>query len=99
MKYIMLEQELKDGMLHYVPVIFPNGLVHSDVSESLIELANKTFRGQPFKVVSAGEVRIDSVRTSGNSETLNLESSVLDSLIINTIDYRPFYDFKLHKNR
>ena len=97
MKYIMLEQKLKDGMVQYVPIIFPKGLVHADVAKSMIACANETFKGEPFTVVSAGEINVDMPRTYGNSETLLVESSPLDRLIINAIDYQPFYELTLHR--
>ncbi|WP_295674615.1 hypothetical protein [uncultured Mucilaginibacter sp.] len=93
----MLEQKLKDGMVQYVPVIFPKGLVHADVAKSMIACANETFKGEPFTVVSAGEIRIDFPFVSGNSDTLGVSSFCLDGHIVNAIDYQPFYEQTLHR--
>jgi hypothetical protein len=81
MKYVMFAIT-QDGLTHNVPVLFPTSLIHADVAAVLL-----TGPLKGYQVVSAGEGTILSLGLHGKSTTLGLSSRVIDSKILNTIDY------------
>ncbi len=83
MKYIMFVKPI-GGIEHYVPVIFPNFLVHSDVAKAVLA----TDQMKDFKVDSAGEYGPLNGACSGKSDTLNVKAkSPRDEVIISHNDY------------
>lgn len=83
MKYIMMRVKHKT-FTQYVPIIFPNALVHSLVAKAI-----KTHIGMGrAAVVSAGEIQNGKILPGSTSTTLNL-SPVLprDQDIIDSVDY------------
>lgn len=83
MKYVMFRKAL-DSVTLFVPVIFPNALVHADVAEAMM--------AGPLKdhfVHSAGEVSLFGGRAavSGESETLNRKCDPGDARRIMMSDY------------
>lgn len=85
MKYVMFKRKLgkgKDsGVVQFIPVIFPNQLVHADVAEALME-------GGPLDgctVHSAGEWT--GMAAVGGSETLKIKSDPADTRRILLNDY------------
>ena len=91
MKYIMFESDLGAELKQYIPVIFPNNIVHSIVSDFMLAaLAEHQFE---CKVRSAGFVRFDAttrgilVTCSGESETMGVKSHPEDGDIIEMNDY------------
>lgn len=87
MKYVVFEVKI-DDMIRRIPIIFPNGLVHSMVAEALTKYKDDhgdlVIDGKP---VSAGECVVDVESTHGSSITLKLEADAEDRLLINYIDY------------
>jgi hypothetical protein len=85
-KYIMFELTL-DGVTRYVPVIFPDILVHADVAKRVG--ACEPLRGKA-KVRSAGSIQWEAdqwqmparVVCSGSSETLDVTADPNDGRII-----------------
>lgn len=82
MKYIMFKSE-QGEMTKLIPVIFPNDLVHKDVSDALQQsvLKNTTIH-------SAGFISPLNLCPEGGSETLNVKADLLtDGLVIKMNDY------------
>jgi hypothetical protein len=86
MKYVFIEVSMDDGMVQMLPVIFPNSLVHEDVSKAICRLV----RGA--KPVSAGFINMRADATYDKSETLQLSSREEDAAVINFIDYMQMRD-------
>lgn len=85
MKYIVFSLGL-DGMSREVPVMFPNCMVHIEVARSLV--AGQVLKGNPIKVVSAGEYCPFNGACSGESTTLMVKSrGDIDTKLIQTHDY------------
>ena len=84
MKYVMFKKQLEDGTI-YMPVIFPNSVVHSDVGEMLIN-------GEKLDIHSAGDVSIRDATCGGSSSTLGLGSDTKDQDRIMLHDY--FHGFE-----
>lgn len=84
MKYVMFKRELPN-LTHYVPVIFPNTGVHSDIAAAIISMPGMS----EFKPVSAGEVTLGfEINCSGHSTTLELASDPEhDQYVIAMNDY------------
>lgn len=80
-KYIMFSVERKPPRL--IPVLFPVELTHADVAKALARVP------QLRKAVpeTAGTITFDVSSCSGDSETLQLRSSALDALVINSYSY------------
>ena len=87
MKYIMVKitgEELDQ----FVPIIFPNSLVHSEIAKSIKRMIMWDRREGGVTIVSAGDYCIMNRTCSGRSETLGLESrGMVDESIINMNDY------------
>lgn len=81
MKYVMFKKTT-DELTHYVPVIFPNHLVHADVAEDL-----RTGALSGYEVHSAGEFCAFSNSVSGESTTLNVQHDPEDGRRILFNDY------------
>lgn len=75
MKYVMF----KRGE-HYVPIIFPETLVHADVAEWMR-------LGPGYQVHSAGFISPLSMKCHGRSESLGVESDPGDTVRIRMNDY------------
>lgn len=82
MKYIMFKRKTK-GLTHYLPVVFPNQVVHADMAAACE--ASPAFKG--YRVHSAGEFTPMSCECSGRSDTLGVESGPQDSRRILLNDY------------
>ena len=82
MKYVMFKRV--GPVDHYVPILFPENLVHSDVAEGMI---NGPLAG--YKVHSAGFLPSVGIHSSvyGGSETLGVQHDPEDSHRINLCDY------------
>lgn len=77
MKYIILEDE--NGMI--LPIIFPERLIHSEVSRAIQRVARKNLNSF-YEPVSAGFVEIKDCTVHGKSETLNLKPKQFDNIDI-----------------
>lgn len=81
----------RDGLPHFIPVIFPDELTHADMA--MLILRQKTMRD--FKPIRAGFVALElttmgrnfPMSTYGRSETLKLESDPEDARIIKWYEY------------
>ena len=83
MKYVMFEKRMSDGLVHKVPVIFPNTLVHDEVSEALTAGPLKG-----YAPCSAGEISPLDMQPHGESTTLRLKADeALDETVIRLNDY------------
>lgn len=82
-KYIMFR--VTNGSIErMVPVIFPDFLVHEDVSRGI-----RASCGRNMTPVSAGSIEgLDIHAVTGNSETLKLECHAADKTIINHSPYQ-----------
>lgn len=80
MKYVMFAKPFPKGdLVQFMPVVFPDNLVHADVAAAL-----KPLLGDP---VSAGDVTILGANVSGKSSTLNLKSHPKDGVMLRMCDY------------
>ena len=70
----------------FVPVIFPDALVHDIVAKAFIGALRK-HGWTGCKVESAGEIDMAAIQTFGSSETLGVEAREEDAEIITTYDY------------
>lgn len=82
MKYIMFGKLGRDGQMERIPVIFPDRLVHSQVSLKILAALP---RG--FAPISAGSVNLGEIETHGKSDTLKLSPMDDDANVIATYDY------------
>ena len=71
MKYIMIKMTIKDAS-RYVPIIFPECLVHKNVAEHIEHLMRMEHNAE-VEIVSAGFYDIGAT-CYGESESLNLKS-------------------------
>lgn len=78
MKYIMY----RVGNRHY-PILFPDLLVHAQVADRLSTL----IQFQKAVIVSAGEVSLVALSTTGESHSLDVSAEELDARRINVLDY------------
>lgn len=84
MKYVMLEIRGPGGLKRRVPVIFPNEMVHEDVTKAIQTIAPYD-KAVP---VSAGDITlISGVTCDGQSNTLKLKAHKKDALTIQLLDY------------
>jgi hypothetical protein len=81
MKYIMFEI-IGEPMKRFVPIIFPNLLVHKLVEQDIIRTLKR--HNWNATVRSAGQIDLDSGKCFGESETLKVKFHKDDSKIINT---------------
>lgn len=90
MKYVMFEVT-HGSFTRYLPVIFPDDLVHSDIAENVSNAIAQSFEITKLEINVANAGFINSmdcdVSVYGRSETLNLDSNPEDSLIIKLHDY------------
>jgi hypothetical protein len=90
MKYIVFtvtEPKLKSK--YRIPVIFPDVLVHDDVSKALVAMMQTQFKNRSVKPTSAGFISsfcIDPV-CNGVSTSLNLSPHKSDNDLIRMCDY------------
>lgn len=85
-KYIMFENTIGDSKFLF-PVIFPDKMVHSEVSAVLRHCQPGWHHGG-VKPISAGmidQLYVEGV--GGESETLKMASKIEDENIINTYNY------------
>ncbi len=94
MKYIVFAKEMKETT-HLIPVMFPDNLVHRNVSRAL----RLTEELQGYKPIRAGFVELGQTLTAGGitktfpwvthgeSETLGLKSDPSDATLIMTYAY------------
>ncbi len=102
MKYIVFDCELESGGHQKVPVIFPDFMIHSDVSKFFQLLLGRRHRYVHTKPVSAGFIELggkldviaggkltvrDGVVAFGESETLKLKSDPSDASLIQLYNY------------
>ena len=82
MKYVMFAKDMEQDMTHYVPIMFPDMLVHAMVASEMSRLL------PGYEVVSAGHfnpaaISIGTIFCYGESETLGIPSDPMrDSRII-----------------
>ncbi len=93
MKYIMMSVHAPDlGFKRLMPVIFPNGLVHSLVynanRRSVIDSFEEVGVSVIVEIRSAGFISLTELICHGGSETLGVEAHPDDSGIIATFDYQ-----------
>jgi hypothetical protein len=70
-----------------MPIIFPDKLVHSEVSEVMMITLRRHFPKATIEAKSAGSVDIGDVSVSGDSETMQLESNPTDARMIENYTY------------
>lgn len=70
-----------------VPVIFPEFMVHRDVSQYFQTLLRRNHPFTEVRPVSAGFFDVVEGKVSGRSETLGLDSNQEDELTILTYQY------------
>lgn len=92
MKYIVFERQIENNMVEVIPVIFPNSLVHSEVSEAIVKLIEKSHKATIVTPVTAGFVNILSSKVYSGSETLKLASTPSDALLMQMVDYLPIQE-------
>jgi hypothetical protein len=83
MKYIVLETEMGPSISQFVPVIFPDCLVHSLVAEGIIHQHRR--EEAAYQVRSAGFLSVDKLGTIeiyGKSESLKKGTHVDDAELI-----------------
>lgn len=87
-KYVIME--VSDGeRIDVVPVVFPTALIHKEMYRAMRSsyagiLKNRN-ANLKFKAVSAGFVYfnyLESIKTEGRSDSLNIDSRIEDSKII-----------------
>ena len=83
MKYIMFERELTEGVTQLIPIIFPDFLVHDEIS-AIIRRDPQMMNAAP---VSAGDIDLGVVLCTGNSETLQMPAQKDDAHVISSYDY------------
>ena len=83
MKYIMFKREMT-SVAHYVPILFSETLIHSDVAKAMIDGPLKD-----YKVHSGGFLSSVEIPSSvyGGSETLGVQHDPKDTHRINMSDY------------
>lgn len=88
MKYVMFKVEAKNMPERFVPIIFPEGLVHKDVAARVARAVCDGYNAIRATPVAAGFVQLDAVVCHGESETLGLQSMLLtDGRVIEQHDY------------
>lgn len=92
MKYIVFERQIENNMVEVIPVIFPNSLVHSEVSEAIIKVIENSHKATVVTPVTAGFVNIMSSKVYSSSETLKLASTPSDALLMQMVDYLPIQE-------
>lgn len=86
MKYIVLKVE-HGGVVREVPIIFPEFLVHANVSAALLEHCSELKDGTPIAAGEFSSLDIDA-DCHGKSISLKVESRrLVDSQLINMYDY------------
>lgn len=85
MKYIMFRVRIGDTE-KFLPIIFPDELVHSDIAETIKSLILSRYRWN-IDVSSAGSINIGATTCGGKSETLVSASDPSDAKIIQLYDY------------
>jgi hypothetical protein len=80
MKYILY----KDIHGQFLPIIFPEALVHGEVDEAL-RRRSRVLVGRDIH--SAGFTTMVAISTHGESETLDIKSNELDADVINASGY------------
>ncbi len=80
MKYLMLKKEIS-GVTHFLPIIFPNQLVHDEISELL-----RMHLNDEYTLHSAGFLTT-MWKVYGESETLGVGSDPDDSIRLGMCDY------------
>lgn len=86
MKYIMVEVELDSGGCRYVPLIFPEFMVHQDADKWFTLWLRRT-HDLVGTTVSAGFYDTRNGNVHGDSETLKLKSHGDDTAIIASYGY------------
>lgn len=90
MKYIMIHKQLDEDQAITYPIIFPNELNHCDVADQMLIHLQSIFPMDACKVISAGFINIDTYKTIGHSETMNLQAREIDGMQIRLRDYYMF---------
>jgi hypothetical protein len=85
MKYVMLKIEEKE-ITRLVPVIFPDFIIHSDISSAVRSVLKKV-HNMDSEVHSAGEINLLDCSCYGESSTLKVKSREEDGDVILRYDY------------
>jgi len=85
-KYIMLEID-DNNIQRQIPIIFPDVLVHEDVSKAISSLILGKEYSPKVRTVSAGDITISVSSVSGESYTLKAKSREEDKVTINGYPY------------
>lgn len=85
MKYVMFHKVIGSDTNYFVPIIFPNTLVHIEIADAMVA------KGAPlegFMPVSAGEISPLDMECYGESTTLKMRADgERDTRIIRMSDY------------
>lgn len=85
MKYVMFAKNMGDDLEHYVPIIFPNNLVHIMIADAMTA-SEAPLEG--YMPVSAGEISPFDMKCFGYSSTLKMSADEeRDSRICRMNDY------------
>lgn len=88
MKYVMFKVEAKNMPDRFVPVVFPEHMVHKDVADRIARAVFDGYNARVVTPVAAGFVEINEAICTGESETLGLQSMLrLDGRVIEQHDY------------
>ena len=83
-KYVMFQDE-RTGRRR--PILFPNELVHAEVTDAVIACGLMNSGGSFYRPVAAGFITLAVASTHGRSESLNMASDPDDATRINTHPY------------
>lgn len=82
MKYLVIEVDLGSFKME-MPFVFPSHMIHDEMAKSIKHNMAMIHQWMDTKVVSAGEISIESASCYGKSETLNIGSrGELDAQLI-----------------
>lgn len=87
MKYVMFKKPFGQDTTHFVPIIFPNNLIHADVAKAM---QKGPLKG--YEVHSAGEISPLGMDCTGGSDTLGVKADPADTNRIQFNDYGMCYE-------
>jgi hypothetical protein len=87
-KYVMFKCVDDLMVVTYIPIIFPDTMVHKQVARQIASLLLRQHGFKLVQVVSAGDILLSAVACTGSSETLSSKSrGNVDDAIINSYPY------------
>lgn len=86
MKYIRIDVENKN-LISPLVIAFPNDLCHIQVAEALEKVCKESWPQATVSTVSAGDISLSVLSTSGWSSSMNLHSKPEDYAFLPASDY------------